>query len=104
VRKRFPEESAQIRVRVADLQRRDGNPGIEDMLRGLGLSTTSTDTDSPREPESPSAAEGTSTDTSNSNDGYKTIDVRVEWSRTYLYITSHRDDILIPRNIYRHWP
>jgi hypothetical protein len=90
VRKRLPEESAQIRIRVADLPRSDGNVGIEEMLRALG-----SDTDSAREPESPSATEETSTDASGTNDGYQTLDVRVEWARTYLSYV-HTEMIYFP--------
>ncbi|KAI0251133.1 hypothetical protein BJV78DRAFT_1154551 [Lactifluus subvellereus] len=82
VRKRLPEESAQIRVRVADLPRDDGDVGVEEMMRALGSSITHTDTDAPHEPQPPSATEeGTSTDASKADDGYKTLDVRVEWAR-----------------------
>ena len=37
VRKRFPEEDAQITVHVADLPQSNG---VEEMMRGLGFSTT----------------------------------------------------------------
>ncbi|KAI0302359.1 hypothetical protein B0F90DRAFT_1816565 [Multifurca ochricompacta] len=78
VRKRLPEDSAQIRVRVTDLPTSDGNVGIEEMMRGLGLST---DGDTPREPQ-PSTETEESGDVGKADDGYSTIDVRVEWARS----------------------
>jgi hypothetical protein len=93
VLKRLPEESAQIRVRVADLPSSDGNVGLEDMLRALGSPTT--DTGAPHEPEPSSATGETPTNTNDTNDGYKMLDVRVQWARTYLS-HSRGNDILLP--------
>ena len=84
VRKRLPEQSAQLRVHVADLPRSNGNVGIEEMTRGLGLSTTeNNNNDAPREPQAASEEEAPKND-SDASEGYKTLDVRVEWARTFL--------------------
>jgi hypothetical protein len=81
VRKLLPESSAQISVQVEDLPRGDGNVGLEDMMRGLGLSTS----------ESPPAATETeaSKDASDAPPGYKSLEVRLEWARTSLPFSSH---------------
>ena len=80
VRERLPEESAQIRVRVADLPKGDGNVGVEEMMRALGLSTDKGAV--PLKPDPPTEGEG-SADVA---DGYRTLDVRVEWARTSLFL------------------
>jgi hypothetical protein len=83
VRKRLPEESAQIRVRVADLPRGDGNVGVDEMVRALGLSTDKGA--APLKPHSPPAeGEEGSSDVADAADGFRTLDVRVEWARTSL--------------------
>jgi hypothetical protein len=59
VRKRLPEgsESAQVSIQVVDLPRSDGNVGIEEMMRGLGLSSNE-NTDAPHEsPRTPAETE-----------------------------------------------
>jgi hypothetical protein len=91
VRKRLPEESAQtqIRVRVADFSSGDGNVGVDEMMRALGSSTTHTDADAPHEPQPSSATEeGTSTEANDTNDGYKTLDIRVEWARACIHTST----------------
>ena len=89
VRKRLPEESAQICVRVADISSGNGNVGVSEMMRALGLSTTHTDADAPHEPQPPSATEeGTSTETNDTTDGYKTLDIRVEWARACIHTST----------------
>ena len=84
MRKRLPEESAQFSVQVADLPRGDGNVGVEEMMRGLGLSTNE---NNPALGESsPTLSEvEASKDASDVPPGYKTLDVRVEWARTSLH-------------------
>ncbi|KAH9067624.1 hypothetical protein EDB87DRAFT_1677930 [Lactarius vividus] len=77
VRKRLPEESAEIRVYVQDLPKGDGNVGVEEMVRALGLSTGKGEP-----PKPPPSAEGEeSADVADAAEGYKTVDVRVEWAR-----------------------
>jgi hypothetical protein len=76
VRKRLPEASAQIRVRVADLPKGDGNVGVEEMVRALGLST---DKEASLKP--PPSAESEDEGSADAEDGYKALDVRVEWAR-----------------------
>jgi hypothetical protein len=88
VRKRLPEENAQVTLHVADLPRGDGNVGLEEMMRGLGLYTT--DNKDLHHSSSNSSPPPTETDPSkNASDappeGYKTLDVRVEWARTSLF-------------------
>ncbi|KAI9465278.1 hypothetical protein BJY52DRAFT_1246263 [Lactarius psammicola] len=77
VRERLPEESEQIRIRVTDLPRGDGNVGVEEMVRGLGLST---DKGEPLKPQSSAEVEG-SADIDEATDGYRTLDVRVQWAQ-----------------------
>ena len=94
VRKRLPEESAQIRVRVADLPRGDGNVGIEEMVRALGLST---DKEGSLKPQPP--AEGKDEGSAAANDaadGYRDLDVRVEWASTSVLRLSHARAALAP--------
>lgn len=92
VRKRLPEASAQVSIQVADLPRSNGNVGIEEMMRGLGLSSNK-NTDAPHESESPpptpaeteaSEASETSKDARDVPPGYKTLDVRLKWASTSL--------------------
>jgi hypothetical protein len=78
VRKRLPEASAQIRVRVADLPKGDGNVGVEEMVRALGLST---DKEASLKP--PPSAESEDEGSADAEDGYKALDVRVEWARMF---------------------
>ena len=93
VSKRFPEESAQITLHVADLPRGDGNVGLEEMMRGLGLYTT--DNKDPHHPSPPPTDTDPSKNVSDAPpEGYKTIDVRVERASTsflssYPYILIH---------------
>jgi hypothetical protein len=87
VRKRLPEENAQITLHVADLPRGDGDVGLEEMMRGLGLYTT--DNKDPHHSSPHSSPPPTETDPSkNASDappeGYKTLEVRVEWAGTSL--------------------
>ena len=90
-RKRLPEASAQVSIQVADLPRSNGNVGIEEMMRGLGLSSNK-NTDAPHESESPptpaeteaSEASETSKDARDVPPGYKTLDVRLQWASTSL--------------------
>lgn len=99
--KRLPEESAQVTLHVADLPRTDGNVGLEEMMLGLGLHTT--DNEGPHHSYPHSALPPTETDPSkNASDeppeGYKTLDVRLEWAGTsllspYFYTLIH---LLIP--------
>ncbi|KAH9036125.1 hypothetical protein EDB85DRAFT_796430 [Lactarius pseudohatsudake] len=77
VRERLPEDYAKIRVHVPDLPEGDGHVGLEEMLRGLGLSTNKGE---PPEPQPSAEGEG-SADVADAPDGYKTVDVRVEWAR-----------------------
>ena len=87
VRKRLPGESAQIRVRVADLPRGDGNVGVEEMVRALGLSM-----DKGASLKPPPPAEGEDEGKAEADDaaeGYKDLDVRVEWARTFVLLLSH---------------
>ena len=86
VRKRFPEEEAQITVHVADLPRSDGNIGVEEMMRGLGFATTE-GKDPHYEPTPPVETEPSkSASDAPPPEGYKRLDVRVEWSRTSLLL------------------
>jgi hypothetical protein len=78
VRKLLPEASAQINVQVVDLPRSDGNVGLEDMMRGLGLPAS----EPPPAPAENEASEDE--DASDAPPGYKSLDVRVEWARTSL--------------------
>jgi hypothetical protein len=83
VSKRLPEENAQITLHVADLPRGDGNVGLEEMMRGLGLHTT--DNKDPHHPSPPSTKTDPSKNASDAPpEGYKAIDVRVERASTYL--------------------
>ncbi|KAH8994446.1 hypothetical protein EDB92DRAFT_1849281 [Lactarius akahatsu] len=77
VRKRHPEESAKLHVHVPDLPEGDGHVGVEEMLRALGLSTGKGE---PPEPQ-PSAEDEGFADAADAADGYKTVEVRVEWAR-----------------------
>ena len=78
VRKLLPDDSAQIRVRVADLPKSDGNVGVEEMVHALGLSMDKVPSFKP-----PTSTEGESEEGSaDAADGYKNIDVRIEWART----------------------
>ncbi len=86
MRKRLPDESAQIKVRVADLPRGDGNVGVEEMMRGLGLST---DLGEPPKPSAEGEGEE-SADVDDVADGFKDLDVRVEWARTSSFPPSTR--------------
>ena len=83
VSKRLPEESGQITLHVADLPRGDGNVGLEEMLHGLGIKTTDT-----KDPHHPSPPPTEADPSKNANDvppeGYRTLDVRVEWAGTSL--------------------
>jgi hypothetical protein len=81
VSKCVPEENAQITLHVADIPRSDGNVGLEEMMRGLGLYTT--DNKDPHHSSPHSSPPPTETDPSkNASDappeGYDTLDVRVE--------------------------
>jgi hypothetical protein len=82
VRKRLPEEAAQIRVRVADQPKGDGNVGVEEMVRALGLSTDNKGAFPKSPPSSEGEDEGSAT--ADATDGHKALDVRVEWARTFL--------------------
>ncbi|KAH9174943.1 hypothetical protein EDB89DRAFT_1948728 [Lactarius sanguifluus] len=77
VRERLPEKSAKIRVHVPDLPTGDDHVGVEEMLRALGLSTGKGEPPKPQ----PSAEDEGSADVADAADGYKTVDVRVEWAR-----------------------
>ena len=77
--KSLPEKSAQFNVQVADLPRDDGNVGVEEMMRGLGLSENENNAALGESSPTPSEAE-TSKDASDVPPGYKTLDVRVEWA------------------------
>ena len=92
VRERLPEESAQIRIRVADLPRGDGNVGVEEMVRALGLSTDKGGGAAPPfKAHPPAEGEEGSADVADAGDGYTSLDVRVEWARTFpLSIPSTR--------------
>lgn len=79
VRKRLPEEAAQIRVRVADQPKGDGNVGVEEMVRALGLSTDNKGAFPKSPPSSEGEDEGSAT--ADATDGHKALDVRVEWAR-----------------------
>ena len=85
VRKRHPETKAngQIVVNVADLPRSDGNIGVEEIMRGLGIFTTEGE-DPYHEPPPPTEAEPFKPVGDVPPAGYKKLDVRVEWSRTSL--------------------
>jgi hypothetical protein len=87
VSKCVPEENAQITLHVADIPRSDGNVGLEEMMRGLGLYTT--DNKDPHHSSPHSSPPPTETDPSkNASDappeGYDTLDVRVELASTSL--------------------
>ena len=83
VRERVTEESAKISVQIADGPRSDGNVGLEEMMRGLGLSMNE-NKDAPREsPPAPTETKA-SNNASDASPGYRTIDVRVDWARTSL--------------------
>lgn len=89
--KRIPEDNAQITVHVPDLPRDDGNVGLEEMMRGLGLYTT--DNKDPHHSSSDSSPPPIETDLSeNASDappeGYKAVDVRVERAGTSLLFVS----------------
>lgn len=92
VRKRHPEAEAeadgQIVVNVADLPRSDGNIGVEEIMRGLGISTTEGE-DPHHEPPPPTEAEPFKSVGDAPPDGYKKLDVRVQWSRTFLLSYSY---------------
>src|SRR6267142_154792 len=77
VRKLLPEASGQISVQVADLPRSDGNVGLGDMMRGLGLSTSES-------PPAPTETEASKDDASDAPPGYKSLDLRIEWARPSL--------------------
>jgi len=85
VRKRLPEAQAQFTVQVADLPWSDGNIGLEEMMRGLGSSTTGSK-DPHHEPPPPATETEPFKNASDAAppEGYKTVDVRVEWARTFL--------------------
>ena len=83
-RKRLPEASAQVSIQVTDLPRSNGNVGIEEMMRGLGLSSNEK-TDAPHEsPPTPAETEASKDANDVPTPGYKTLDVRLEWARTSL--------------------
>lgn len=83
VGKLLPEDSAQITLHVPDLPRGDGNVGLEEMMRGLGLYTT--DNKDPHHSSPPSTATDPSKNASDAPpEGYKALDVRVKWARTSL--------------------
>ena len=83
VRKRHP-EARKFTVHVPDLPQVDGNVGLEEMMRGVGLSTTD-GKDSHHEPPPPTDGTEPSKNAGNAApEGYKTVDVRVEWARTSL--------------------
>jgi len=93
VRKCLPEKSAQFSVQVADLPRGDGNVGVEEMMRGLGLSANENNAALRESSPTPSEAEA-SEDGSDVTPGYKTLDVQVEWACTSLlfyHIPSHSE-------------
>ena len=78
MRKRLPEESAQLRIYVEDLSRGDGNVGVEDMVRALEL-TTDQETSLKPPPPAEGEDEGSAAE---ADEGPKPLDVRVEWART----------------------
>jgi len=81
---RLPEENAQITLHVADLPWSDGNVGLEEMMRGLGLPTTDAHHGAlhPRPPKTETEPSGNTNDAP--PEGYKMLDVRVERARTSL--------------------
>jgi hypothetical protein len=84
VGKRLPEESALITLHVADLPRGDGNVGLEEMMHGLGLHTT--DNKDPHYSSPPPTETDPSKNASDAPpEGYKTLDVRVEWASTSFF-------------------
>jgi hypothetical protein len=84
VRKRLPEAKEQITVQVEDLPRIDSNIGLEEMMRGMGIPTS--DGKDPRhEPPPPTETEPSTNSASDPvPEGYKIVDVRVEWACTFL--------------------
>lgn len=87
MRRRLPEREAQITVHVPDFPRSDGNIGVEEMMRGLGLSTTDSNDPHHHAPPSPHPTE--TEPSQNVSDapppaGYKSLDVLIEWSGTFL--------------------
>ena len=86
VRKRFPEgeEQVTLQVTVADLPQSDGNIGVEEMMRGLGFSTT--DGKEPQYEPTPQTETEPSESASDAPppEGYKRLDVRVNWSCTFI--------------------
>jgi len=81
VRKRHPEESEQVTLLVADLPRDDGNVGLEDLIRGLGLSASDEHHGASQPLPPPTEAEPSENTNDVPPEGYKTLDVRVLWSR-----------------------
>jgi hypothetical protein len=99
VRWRVPEDG-QITLHVADLPRGDSNVGLEEMMHGLGLYTT--DNNDPHHSSPPPTETDPSQNASDAPpEGYKTLDVRVEWARTsllssYPYIHTHTFANILP--------
>ncbi len=85
VRERLPEGNAQFRLHVPDIPQSDGDVGLEEMIRGLGLSTTDNKDIHHQSSSSPPTETKPSQSASDAPpEGYKTIDVRVEWACTSL--------------------
>jgi hypothetical protein len=84
VRKLLPEGRAQFTVQVADTPRSDYNIGLEEMMRGMGVSTSDSN-DPHHEPPPPAETEPYEKSYGDAvPEGYKAEDVRVEWAGTSL--------------------
>ncbi|KAI0294392.1 hypothetical protein BC826DRAFT_1104674 [Russula brevipes] len=78
VRKCLPKEPTRIRIHVADMPRGDGNVGLEEMMRGLGVTDSK---DAPRESPPQTETRAPPDDADDAGDppeGYKTLEVAVE--------------------------
>ncbi|KAF8483776.1 hypothetical protein DFH94DRAFT_324662 [Russula ochroleuca] len=83
VRKCLLEPEEMIAVTVPDFPERDGNIGVEEMIRALGLSTTDSMDPHHHAPSPPTKAEPSKSASDAPPpppEGYKTLDVRVAWA------------------------
>ena len=86
MRKRIPEDDAQLTLHVADLPG-DSNVGLEEMMRGLGLYSPDNNDphhSSPHSPPPPTEADPSQNTGDAPPEGYKALDVRIEWAGTSL--------------------